>query len=66
MPKYVEVEKKHVHHHKHIIEQRQKTVQIVRERIVEKVIERKKPLVQEKVVHVPKYLNLKTRDLDIY
>ncbi len=61
VPKYVEVEKRHVHHHRHVVEQRQKTVEVVKEKIVEKVIERRKPLVQEKVVHVPKYVEVEKR-----
>ena len=58
IPKYVEVEKKHVHHHRHVVEQRQKTVEVVKEKVIEKIIEKKKTLIQEKIIHVPKYVEV--------
>jgi hypothetical protein len=41
VPRYVEVQRKHHHHRKHIVEQHQKTVEVKKEKIIEKIVERK-------------------------
>jgi len=43
---------------KKIVEQQQKVIEVVKEKIIEKIVERKKPIVQETVLHVPKYVEV--------
>ena len=56
VPRYVEVETKTELHRKHVVEQHQRTIEVTREKVVDKIIERKKPIIQERIVHVPKCL----------
>eukprot|EP00397_Hematodinium_sp_SG-2012_P002757 GEMP01002765.1.p1 GENE.GEMP01002765.1~~GEMP01002765.1.p1 ORF type:complete len:1222 (+),score=349.15 GEMP01002765.1:172-3837(+) len=55
---YVDKNTVHVRHECRVTEEHQNVVEIVKEKILEKTIEHVRPIIDERVVHMPKYVDV--------